>query len=398
MSVIQLRANTPFVLRVGYNDHRSVLDALRGREVEGARVPIDVLVVEGHWAQRHRDLVDEAATHRQLIIDYRVDLWTLGDKAPALPKGRLKAFSVEEIDRDARVIVQDALAAQKSSHMIVAPGCHIDDLDAAAWSTTLHLLDEMIHQAGMVPCARIVGMPTVLATREGAARVIEALHERHVDQMMLTAGPIAEDSDGENLLRLVRAATTAGIRVHLTHQGPLGLAALAVGAQSFDAGLLGRGETFDYERERVRLNTGGWGRTVKRSYVAPLMASVSQDIVGKLVNLKAVRAALECDGPCCATRIDGAILYPVTHFVVRRCAQVRGVLDMPAEMRRNEVEKLYGQANNIYRAIRGAHRADGNALEPNHMDALRSQIAQVRAANRQLQHAMDSPQWAASGV
>jgi hypothetical protein len=333
-----------------------------------------------------------------LIIDYRVDLWTLGDKAPALPKGRLKAFSVEEIDRDARVIVQDALAAQKSSHMIVAPGCHIDDLDAAAWSTTLHLLDEMIHQAGMVPCARIVGMPTVLATREGAARVIEALHERHVDQMMLTAGPIAEDSDGENLLRLVRAATTAGIRVHLTHQGPLGLAALAVGAQSFDAGLLGRGETFDYERERVRLNTGGWGRTVKRSYVAPLMASVSQDIVGKLVNLKAVRAALECDGPCCATRIDGAILYPVTHFVVRRCAQVRGVLDMPAEMRRNEVEKLYGQANNIYRAIRGAHRADGNALEPNHMDALRSQIAQVRAANRQLQHAMDSPQWAASGV
>lgn len=139
VAILQLRANAPFVLRIGYNDHKSVLDALQGRECEGARVPIEVLVVEGHWAGRHRDLVDEAAAGRQLVIDYRVDLWTLGDGASALPAGRSSAFSLEEIEKGAKGIVHEALAAQERTIWTLAPGCHIDDIGGAAWATTLRV-------------------------------------------------------------------------------------------------------------------------------------------------------------------------------------------------------------------------------------------------------------------
>jgi hypothetical protein len=395
MTILALRPNAPFVLRVGYNDHKSVLDALRGREVEGARVPVDVLILEAHWAKRHRELVEEAAAGRQLVVDYRVDLWTLGDGAPALPDGRVSAFSAEEIDRDATRIVRDALATQRDTIWTLAPSCHVDSLAGAAWRTTLHLLDETIEQAGQVPCARIVGTPSALATQDGSSALVAALRERGVEQVMLTVGPVHEDGDGSNVLRLVGSLSRAGMRVHLTHQGPLGLGALAMGAQSFDAGLLGRGEKFDYEAQRQQLINKGFGRTVKRAYVAPLLTSVAQSIVTSLFSLKAVRAALECDGPCCATHIDGAVLHPVTHFMVQRSGQVRSVLDMPVEVRRNEVEKLYSQADTIYQAIRGVRRSDRSVLESAQLDALRTGMAQVRAAGRQLRQAGESSQWAA---
>ncbi len=395
MTILALRPKAPFVLRVGYNDHKSVLDALTGREVQGARVPVDVLIVEAHWARRHRELVEEATAGRQLVIDCRVDLWTLGDGASALPDGRVTAFSAEEIDRDAAKIVRDALAAQAQTIWTLAPGCHVDRLDGAAWKTTLHLLDETIQQAGQMPCARIVGTPLALATEDGAMALVAALRERGVEQVMLTVGPIRDDGDGSNVLRLVGSLTRAGVRVHLTHQGPLGLGALAMGAESFDAGLLGRGEKFDYESQRQRLINKGFGRMVKRAYVAPLLTSVAQGIVTSLFRLKAVRAALECDGPCCATHIDGAVLYPTTHFMVQRSGQVRAVLDMPVELRRGEVEKLYGQAETIYHAIRGVRRTDRSVLEQPQLDALGTGMAEVRAAGRRLRQAEVSSHWAA---
>jgi len=396
MAILQLRANAPFVLRIGYNDHRSVLDALQGRECEGARVPIEVLVVEGHWAGRHRDLVDEAAAGRQLVIDYRVDQWTLGDGASALPAGRSSAFSLEEIEKGAKGVVREALAAQERTIWTVAPGCHIDDIRGVAWATTLRLLDETIEQTGRVPVARLVGTPAALATQESASIIAEALHERHVERLMLTVGPIGDDRAGENLLRLVRALSTAGIGIHLTHQGAIGLAALAMGAQSFDAGILGRNEKFDYDLQRERLQSGGGGRARKpRGYAAPLLSSIPNEILTKLFQLKAVRGALECDEPCCGTRLDGAVLHPVTHFVFCRCAQVRSVLDMPVEMRLGQVETLYGQAGTIYSAIRGVRKSDRHALESPDLEAVATEMAAVQGAGRQLRQVVENAHWAA---
>jgi hypothetical protein len=134
---------------------------------------------------------------------------------------------------------------------------------------------------------------------------------------------------------------------------------------------------------------------VKRAYVAPLLSSVADEIFGNLARLKAVRAALECDGPCCATHIDGAMLHPVTHFIVQRCGQVRGVLDLPVDMRKGEVEKLYSQAETIYSAIRGVQHSDRNVLQPSQLGQLQDRIAHVRAANRQLAEASKSVHWAA---
>jgi hypothetical protein len=395
MTILALRPNAPFVLRVGYHDHKSVLDAIKGREVPEARVPVDVLIVEAHWAKRHREVVEEAAAGRQLVVDCRVDLWTLGDRASALPDGRTTAFSIEEIDQDSRRIVREALSAQTHSIWAMAPSCHVESLGGKEWSTTLHLLDETIQQSGRVPCARIVGTPAAFATREGATSLVAALMERRVEHVMLTIGPIRDDSDGSNLLRLVGSLSRAGMRVHLTHQGPLGLAALAMGAQSFDAGLLGRGERFDYAAQRQQLLNGGFGRMVKRAYVAPLLTSVAQGVVTSLFRLKAVRAALECEGPCCATHIDGAILYPATHFMVQRSGQVRSVLEMPVELRRSEVEKLYSHADTIYHAIRGVRKTDHSLLEPRQLEALAGGLALVRSAGRQLRQAGESSQWAA---
>jgi hypothetical protein len=394
--IVPLRPNAPFVLRVGYNDHKSVLDALTGREVDGARIPVDVLVLEAHWINRHRQLAEEAAAGRQLVIDCRVDLWTLGDGAPALPDGRRRAYAVEEIDREARRIVRDTLAAQEHTIRTLAPACHVENLASPAWRTTLRLLDETIHQAGRVLSARIVGTPSALATEEGAAGLTAALVERGIDQVMLTVGPIREDGDGSNVLRLVGSLSRAGIRVHLTHQGALGLAALAMGAESFDAGLLGQGESFDYEAQRQQLlNRRPRYPRAPRSYVAPLLTSLPRQMAMSLLSLKAVRAALECDGPCCATHIDGAVLHPVTHFMFQRSAQVRAVLDMPVELRRIEVEKLYSQAETIYQAIRGVRRSDKSVLEPGQLEALGSGVRHVRAAGQQLRQAADSSQWAA---
>lgn len=396
MAILQLRPATPFVLRVGYNDHKSVLDVLRGKEIDGARVPVDVLVMEAHWAQRHRELVKEAAVGRQLVLDCRIDLWTL-DGASALPPGRANAYTIDEIHRDAKDIVRDVLAVQYHAVWTIAPACHVDDFSGPAWNTTLRLLDETIDQSGSLPWAKIVGTPAALATRESADRIRDELLARRVEHLVLTIGPIQNDRDGEDVLHLVRALSAAGLRVHLTHQGAFGLAALAVGAQSFDGGLLGRVESFDYEQQRQRLSGNNVSRAPKpRGYAAPLLCSIPKEILVKLFQLKAVRAAFECDGPCCHTRIDGAALHPVTHFVVRRYAQVRQVLDVPPEMRLGQVQTLYDQTETIYTAIRGVRRGDRNALEATELEALSRQVAPVIAARRQLRKVVDSAHWAAS--
>jgi hypothetical protein len=396
MNIVKLRGSTPFVLRVGYNDHRSVLDALLGKECGGGRVPVDVLVVEAHWAGRHRELVDQAAAGRQLVIDYRVDQWTI-DGAPALPSNRSTAYSCEEIEREAKTIAREALAAQHNTIWTLAPGCHIDTIGGPAWRATLRLLDEMRELSGEVPWARIIGTPAALATPESAKSLIEDLQERSVSEVMLTIGPIHTDRDGENLLRLVQALAGVGLRVHLTHQGAIGLAALAMGAQSFDAGLLGRSESFDFELQRERLaGGGGWRAAKPRAYAAPLLISVRKDVLGKLFSLKAARAAFECDGQCCATRMDGALLYPVTHFMVRRSSQVRTVLDVPVEMRPGQAEALYGEAEKLYEAIRGIRRTDRTALDAADLEVLSERIADVHKASRHLHQVVRSSQWAAS--
>jgi hypothetical protein len=395
MTILRLRGNTPFVLRVGFNDHNPVLAALLGKECGGARVPVDALVVEGHWAARHKDLVDQAAAGRQLVIDYRVDQWTIAG-ASALPAGRA-AYSCEEIAHEARTIARNAVAAQRNAIWTLAPGCHIDTVGGAAWDATLRLLDETIELTGEVPWARILGTPAALATEDGSKQLIEELHKRSVEKVMLTVGPISSDRDGENVLRLVQAFGGAGFGVHLTHQGAIGLAGLAMGAQSFDAGLLGQSEVFDFEGYRA-LRARGWhGRpSHPRAYAAPLLVSVRKEVLGKVFSLKAVRAAFECDGQCCTSRIDGALLYPVTHFMVRRSGQVRSVLDVPVEMRAGQVHTLYGEAEKLYEAIRGVRRTDRTALEGNDLTVLSERMSDVHKASRHLRRVLESSHWAAS--
>ena len=395
MAILRLRA-TPFVLRVGYNDHKSVLDVLRGKETNGARVPVDILIVEAHWAERHRELIEEATVGRQLVVDCRVDLWTM-EGAPALPSGRTEAFTVGDIHRQAKEIVREVLAAQEHSVWTVSPACHIDVLPGPAFTTTLRLLDETIHQSSYrTPWAKIVGTPAALATRESAGRISDELLGRGVKNLVLTVGPIQSDLEGENVLQLVRALSESGLNVHVTHQGAFGLAAVAVGAQSFDGGVLGRAESFDYELQRKRLTNGKARTPDRRGYAAPLLASIPKVVLAKLFQLKAVRAAFECDGPCCQTRLDGAALYPVTHFVVRRSAQVRQVLDVPLEMRLGQVDTLFDQTETIFTAIRGIRRGDGDALEGADLETLERYVAPVISARRQLRHVVESEHWVAS--
>ncbi|MEO8899412.1 MAG: hypothetical protein ABI352_03930 [Candidatus Dormibacter sp.] len=397
MAILQLRGNASFVLRVGYNDHKSVLAALTGEECSGPPVPIDVLVVEAHWTQRHRDLVEQAAHGRQLVVDYRVDQWVLPGSS-ALPRGRSTAYSVDEIHENAAGIVHDALAAQVDTIWTVSPGCHVDALGDDAWRTTLRLLDETTHQAGTVPTARLLGTPSALATPEAARSLLDHLLTRNVRRIMLTVGPLAPDStDGENVLRLVRLFSEADIAVHLTNQGALGLAALAMGAQSYDAGPLGRSEAFDFEAQRLRATSKSPARApAPRAYVAPLLASVKKDIVTKLFQLKALRGALDCDGPCCAIRMDGALVHPVTHFVVRRCAQVRSVLDLPGDMRVAQADTLFAEAENLHEAIRGVRQNDRSALDASDLATLNERMRDVHSARRQLHRVLESANWAAS--
>src|SRR5439155_1109029 len=148
--ILPLRRPAPVTLRVGFNSHVRLGDAVTGHECQGAEAPADLIVVESRWVERHRRLAQLAAAKQRLLV-------------------------------------------------------------------------------------------------------VTQLSRRGVTEVMATIGPIGTSEDAGRLLCLVRELARAELSVHVSHVGTLGLAALVVGARSFDSGELGALQTYDFVSRRRRI-------------------------------------------------------------------------------------------------------------------------------------------------
>src|SRR5439155_10891619 len=71
--ILPLRRPAPVTLRVGFNSHVRLGDAVTGHECQGAEAPADLIVVESRWVERHRRLAQLAAAKQRLLVDPRID-------------------------------------------------------------------------------------------------------------------------------------------------------------------------------------------------------------------------------------------------------------------------------------------------------------------------------------
>lgn len=387
MGILRIRAH-PFILRVGFNRHLDILKAL----TSDPPLPVDVIVVEAPWAQRHHRLVEKAKQGHQLVIDPRIDQWTIPGSS-ALPAGRFGAFDAQEISAHAADLAASFLEIQEGCAWIVAPACHVEVVDSPEWLATLRLFDETTEQLGRRPVARLIGTPAALGSGDAVKHILEDFGARGVGDVMLTTGPIDNDDDGARVLHLIRSLESHGVGVHLTHAGPLGFAAMAVGASSFDSGLLGEGERFDFAAQRSRAaGARGFRRPKPRSYSATLLASVPRDALGKMLRLRSIQGALHCPWPCCLT-IDGAVINPEAHFLHSLMAQVRNIEHQVPDARLAQVTMMFRQSRELADDLRAAVVHNPGVLEAAELKAVSNRLASVRSAARQLHRVIDEAQW-----
>jgi len=335
-----------FFVRVGYNDHREVLDLIASGE-QG----ICGLVIAAQNVTRHRELIGEAG-HRglHLILDPKTQPMALPgghtETLAALPWGLPRCHRPSDFDDNAgrdRAASIVKMAVDCGCTQVLGPTHLLTGVNDPWLRRDINM---MCRVAGEIEAAsgKLDLIYSLAVPLEGLRRRIErqalisAIADAPCQAIWLKTENFGDDASGDKTTTYIEACRDfhdRGLPVIGDHVGGLpGLAALAFGAVGGIAHGVTMLQNFNASNWR-RPRTPSNGGPVRRVYLPSLDVLLKPKVAKSLLaSSQRVRARCGCrDTHCCPQGVPDMIARPARHALYQRAREIETLSGTPQSVR-----------------------------------------------------------------
>lgn len=343
------RSELGFFVRVGHNDHRSLLNLLASGESG-----MFGLVISAQHAGRHLELITDARDRGfDVILDPKTqEMATPGansDSLASLPWGNDEFHRVYDFQGDAgraavEKIVEFAVERQFTqligpTHLIANP----NDLWLRTDVTAMGWARDFIASAGVqMPLIYSLAIPiAVLRNRTLRQALMPAVADIPCDAIWLKVENFGDDASGDKTVAYLEACRdfhAAGIPVVADHVGGLpGLAALAFGAVGGIAHGIAVHQNFKASswRRAPQDNSSSFAPPAKRVYIRQLDTLLKPEVAKQLLQSSPrARGHFACNNQhCCPRGMQDMLSNPGRHALYQRAREIEEIAAMPQQVR-----------------------------------------------------------------
>lgn len=335
-------------LRAGYNDHRSLEDAM-----PRLRAGVSGIVFTPFENGRHDDLLSEIQrSHLEAVLDPNtIELATpggFGSSRRKLPWAGDDVHDPSECTGTRIFPIVDAIANYTVDHRfdaVLAPTHYLAEGIRDPWLETDRVatsrLRAQLDAAGMGD-TRIyysLAIPGRQLRQENTCEeLITLLSGLPVDALWVRVYPFGGTKIGPVVLRghirACRSLHKLKLPIVAEKSGAAGIALLAFGAVGGIEGGITIGETFDLQRLRRPPEPRRKFVAPKRVYLPSIGAFVSANTAKNFFKNRRMKARLGCrDSACCRRGTVDTVDRPKRHFINQRVGEIQRLSDLPEPIR-----------------------------------------------------------------
>ncbi len=401
-------------MRVGWNDHRELLDLM----ATGAR-GVSGFVVQAQYVERHKDLMVEARNRGfDLVLDPKTHAMGFPgghtEKLAELPWGSPRHHTLSDFEgsqgrQKAEQIVGMAIFHGFThllgpSHVLVGPNDPWLRRDREMMQWTY----EEIAASGMdIDLIHSLAVPMDIPRKPNERdALINAANDVPCDAVWLKTGNFGDDATGEKTAAYIEACQyfhARGIPLIGDQVGGLpGLGLLAFGAVGGIAHGVTKEQSFKPATWR-RLPGPVSGGMPHRVYFPQLDMLLKREVASTLFSASSrIRAHLGCrDTHCCAHGFQDMLAHPARHALYQRAREVERLSETPHAVRAHRyLDELVRPVSDEIAAIAGFAGLDARlrqsfARKQQRMSRFRLAMAHLAAANLPRSVAVSPPPCAA---
>jgi len=382
-----------FLIRVG-NDYRTLEKLLTPDFEQKLPLQIDGVVVDGNHSTKFKDLRERLSGDSQVLIDhqvYRLQQASCRDHPSlvALPYAhKEREYRPEDFADDdfIKTFVQSVLNEQHKFRVTdyLAPSFFVSSPESPWLELNRRLLGETMNQVG----AQVYATVCIPSNMQRNSIVIDWTINSGAAGVYLLVTPLSALTDPipklVQFLDLAKRLSDAGLTVIAGRQPAFGLAMMAMGVASFDAGIA-QSERFNLAnlvrpKRRTEAQVHPRHGAPRGIYLADLMTTVPAKVAKSILSVPSLKALLVCDELCCRGSFQSILVRPEEHFLWARAREVAAIRSDPKDWRPRRLAERVSRARQVADKIKVTLGTAAPSFE--HLDRWPRVIEQISASFR----------------